>query len=179
MATLEKNDLLRLLVAERGPLIGFIYSLSRDRDLAEDVFQNLVVLTSEKRPVVNDREHFLAWARTAARFEVNNALRKKHRTIPLDEGVLSMLERHWDAADRHPGPALADALEPCLRQLTPNVRQLIKLRYEAGLTGDELARAMGRTLNTVHVALSRAYRLLAECIESRVVADGGVRGRST
>lgn len=176
MAVLDKNDLLRLLVAERGPLLGFVYSLCRDRDLAEDVFQNLVVLTSEKQPTVSGREHFLSWARTAARYEVNNAMRKRHRTIPLDPEVIDLLERQWDEADRQQtGPALAEALGHCLDRLTPNVRRLVRLRYDQGLTGDALAAAMDRTLNAVHVALSRAYRTLAGCIEARVGATEGGR----
>src|SRR5271154_3867430 len=96
---LDKNSLLRLLVAERGPLLGFLYSLARDRDLAEDCFQNLVVLISEKQPEVHDRQHFLAWVRRAARYEMNNALRKRQRTIPLDERVLEVLEKQWELAD--------------------------------------------------------------------------------
>jgi RNA polymerase sigma-70 factor, ECF subfamily len=169
---LDKNSLLRLLVAERGPLCGFLYSLARDRDLAEDCFQNLVVITSEKQPEVHDRQHFLAWARRAARYEMNNALRKRRKTIPLDDKVLEVLEAHWQLADKQVGPSAADALQKCLGSLTPNVRNLVRLRYEEGLTGEELARTLNRTLNAVHVALSRAYRMLAECIDSRVLAEG-------
>ena len=178
---MDKNDLLRLLVAERGPLLGFIASLARDRDLAEDVFQTLVVLTSEKQPAVSSREHFLAWARTAARFEVNNALRKRKRTVPLDDHVVDLLEQQWTAADRQGGPALAEALEHCLGGLTPNVRNLLHQRYEKGLSGEALARSVDRKVNAVYVALSRAYRLLADCIEARVAvtAEGGRRDRPT
>jgi RNA polymerase sigma factor (sigma-70 family) len=171
----DKNDLLRLLVAERGPLLGFIASLARDRDLAEDVFQTLVVLTSEKCPRVDSRERFLSWARTAARFEVNNALRKRQRTITLDEDVLTLLEGQWATADRRPATAMGDALEQCLGQLTPGVRQMLRLRFEDDLSGEDLARAVGRTVNAVYVGLSRAYRSLAGCVEARVTDEGITR----
>jgi RNA polymerase sigma-70 factor (ECF subfamily) len=174
---LDKNSLLRVLVAERGPLLGFLYSLARDRDLAEDCFQNLVVIISEKQPVVNDRQHFLAWARRAARFEMNNALRKRRKTIPLDDKVLEALESQWQIADKQTGPLVAEALQKCLSSMTPNVRNLVRLRYEEGLVGEELARTLNRTLNAVHVALSRAYRMLAACIDSRIVAEGNSDAR--
>ena len=164
----DKNDQLRLLVAERGPLLGFIVSLTRDRDLAEDVFQTLVVITSEKSPEVDSRERFLSWARTAARFEVNNALRKRQRTVALDDNVLTMLESQWSVADRRPANPLGEALEQCLGRLTSNVRRMLRLRFEDELSGEDLARALGRNVNTVYVSLSRSYRLLADCIEARI-----------
>ena len=175
--SLEKNDLLRLLVAERYSLLAFINSICRDRDLAEDVFQNLVVITSEKRPSVTSREHFLSWARTAARFEVRNLARKQRRTITLEEGVMDSLKIHWDNADRNRGPLQAEALERCVGRLTPNARHMLQQRFEAGLTGDSLARALNRKTSAVHVALSRAYRFLAECIGRNSSSNGGGLGK--
>lgn len=172
MPSLDKTDLLRLLVAERGPLLGFITSLCRDRDLAEDVFQTLVVLTSEKGPDVDSRERFLSWARTAARFELNNALRKRNRTVALDDTVLTLLEDRWAAADREPATDVADALGACLEHLTPNVRQMLRLRFEQDLSGEALAKAVGRSLNAVYVGLSRSYKALADCVETRLAGGG-------
>jgi RNA polymerase sigma-70 factor (ECF subfamily) len=174
---LDRNDQLRLLVAERGPLLGFIASLARDRDLAEDVFQTLVVITSEKSPDLDTRERFLSWARTAARYEVNNALRKRHRTVALDDNVMDLLESQWAMADRKPATAIADALDRCLGALTDNARRMLRLRFEDGLSGEDLARALGRTVNTVYVGLSRSYRALADCIEARV-AESEARDRA-
>ena len=176
---LEKNDLLRLLVAERGSLLGFIHSIAVDWDMAEDVFQSLVVITSEKQPPVATREHFLSWARTVARFEVRNLQRKLRRTVALDEAVVDLLKEQWDEADDQSGPVLAEVLERCVSRLTPNMQNILRLRFEKGLTGDALANALQRKTSTVHVALSRAYKFLAECIGRRVHEEGGSIGHLT
>jgi RNA polymerase sigma-70 factor len=172
-APLDRSDLLRLLVAERGPLLGFIHSIARDRDIAEDVFQNVVIITSEKCPTVENREHFLSWARTVARYEVRTISRKQRRTVALDDAVMDALESEWNQVDRGSGPALAEALERCLGRLTPNIRNLLHLRYHRELTGEALAKSLNRKTNAVHVALSRAYRFLGECIERQLAREGG------
>src|SRR4051812_42778075 len=65
----HQSEFVRTLLAERGTLLGFIHSLVRDRHLAEDVFQSVMVAAISKRDEIQDREHLLKWLRTAARFE--------------------------------------------------------------------------------------------------------------
>jgi RNA polymerase sigma-70 factor (ECF subfamily) len=171
---LDRNTLLKLLVAERGPLLGFMYTVCRDRDLAEDMFQNLVVIATEHQPVAQTREQFLSWARTTARYGLYNTMRKQRRSLPLDEDVIYSLEEVWQARSRVTGSSKVEALERCLRSLTPNVRNLLWLRYDKGLSCEEVASELKRNMNAVHVALSRAYKVLAECIQSRLRTGGGV-----
>jgi RNA polymerase sigma-70 factor, ECF subfamily len=170
---LDKESQIRLLVAQRAMILGFIYSITRDADLTEDIFQGLVVLTSEKTPVIESREHFLSWARTSARYMANNAMRSRARLIPLDESILDLLETNWKSMDRHAGVPLSDALEKCLGALSPSSRKLVQLRYNDGLSGPQISDKLGRKLNSVHVGLSRIYKFLADCIESRAAAPGG------
>jgi RNA polymerase sigma-70 factor (ECF subfamily) len=167
---LDKSEMLRLLVAERGPLLGFITSVSPDRAAAEDVFQTLVVITSEKPPVALTREKFLSWARTVARHESGRVMRRRRRTVMLDERVLDQLQDRWSVTDSSNAAQLSESLQRCLGRLTPNARGMLKLRFEESLSGEELAKALGRTVNTVYVALSRAYRALAQCIEQQSLA---------
>lgn len=176
---LDRNHLLRVLVAERGPLLGFMFTVCRDRDLAEDMFQNLVVITSKSEPIVESREQFMSWARTTARYGLYNVMRKQRRQIPLTEHVVELLEDEWSATLQNRGSSQIDALEDCLQSLTPNVQELLKLRYDKGLTCEEVAHTLRRKLNAVHVALSRAYRVLAQCIETRLESEGGIHGRTS
>jgi RNA polymerase sigma-70 factor (ECF subfamily) len=170
---LDRNSLLKLLVSERGPLLGFMFMICRDRDLAEDTFQNLVVITTEHQPNVETREQFLSWARTTSRYGLYNAMRKQRRSMPLNEEIIDLLEEEWVAGSRHTGTSKVDALEQCLPSLSPNVRNLLWLRYDRGLSCEEVAGTLNRKMNAVHVALSRAYKVLAECIQSRLQVREG------
>lgn len=65
----------------------------------------------------------------------------------------------------------ADALKACLERLSPYSRRLIELRYAQGISGPQLAEAVGRKLNTIYVALTRTHRTLAECVRAEMAAD--------
>jgi RNA polymerase sigma-70 factor (ECF subfamily) len=175
---LDRNHLLKMLVSERGSLLGFMFTVCHDRDMSEDMFQNLVVITTEHSPEVETREQFFSWARTTARYGLYNVMRKQRKSIPLSDNVLTFLEHEWETACRDRGSLQADALEKCMRSLTPNIRNLLWLRYERGLSCAEVAKTLNRRLNAVHVALSRTYRVLAECIEQKLASEGGAHGRN-
>jgi RNA polymerase sigma-70 factor (ECF subfamily) len=171
--TPDADEFVRTLLAERGTLLGYIHSIVRDRHLAEDVFQSVMVAAISKRDEIEDREHLLKWLRTAARFEALSQVRRKvGQPAELDEGVLNLLESHWTRHDAHTGSDKADALRHCVDRLTPNARNLLRLRYDEGVSGERLAATVGKSLNTVYVALTRIHRTLADCVRSQLQAEG-------
>jgi RNA polymerase sigma-70 factor (ECF subfamily) len=160
-----------LLLSHRAMLLGYITAIVRDPDLAEDVFQNVALVVLDKAGDV-DGDGFPAWARRVARLESLAALRKRRRAPELlDQSMLDLLEDHWSAGDAAPAPA-RKALRECVEGLSPYARQLIRLRYAEGLSGQDVAERLNRSPNTVYVALSRTYRHLADCVERRLAREG-------
>jgi RNA polymerase sigma-70 factor, ECF subfamily len=161
-----------LLLSHRAMLLGYIASIVRDPDLAEDVFQNVALVVLDKADAVARDEEFPAWARRVARLESLAALRKRRRAPELlDQSVLELLEDEWSAGDAGP-VAARKALRECVEKLSPYARELIRLRYVDGLSGQAVAERLNRSANTVYVALSRTYRHLAGCVESRLAREG-------
>lgn len=156
----------RELWRHRIRLLAYIEVIVRDRDLAEDVFQEVGVAALTKRAEINDREHLVRWLGQAARFHGLTAARDRSRHERVfDARVLDHIEAMWQREE----PAAASgstgaALETCLGRLTGYNRKLIELRYRQGLTGSSLAEAAGRSKNTVYVALARVHKALAECV---------------
>ncbi|HWL09964.1 MAG TPA: sigma factor-like helix-turn-helix DNA-binding protein, partial [Planctomicrobium sp.] len=66
-------------------------------------------------------------------------------------------------------PVTLTALNQCLRKLTENNREIVRLRYLEGRTGSDLARHFGRKLATIYQAISRIHKSLGECIRIRLV----------
>ncbi|QNN22679.1 sigma-70 family RNA polymerase sigma factor [Planctomycetales bacterium ZRK34] len=169
----------RELWRQRIRLLAYIEVIVRDRDLAEDVFQEIGVAALTKRDQINDREHLVRWLGQAARYHGLTAARNRSRHHRLfDSRVLDHIEAMWQRDE----PAAADvsgaALETCLGQLTGYNRKLIELRYRQGLTGSALAEAAGRSKNTVYVALARVHKALAECVTRELRRADGSEGAS-
>jgi RNA polymerase sigma-70 factor (ECF subfamily) len=161
-----------LLLSHRAMLLGYVASIVRDPDLAEDVFQNVALVVLDKAAAVARDEEFPAWARRVARLESLAALRKRRRAPELlDQSVLELLEDEWSAGDAAPVPA-RKALRECVEELSPYARQLIHMRYADGLSALDVAERVNRSPNTVYVALSRTYRHLAGCVERRLAREG-------
>jgi RNA polymerase sigma-70 factor (ECF subfamily) len=161
-----------LLLSHRAMLLGYVVSIVRDPDLAEDVFQNVAVVVLDKAGAVARDEDFPAWARRVARLESLTALRKRKRAPELlDHSVLEMLEGHWSATETAPAPA-RKALRECVERLSPYARQLIHMRYVENLSALAVAERLNRSPNTIYVALSRTYRHLAGCVQRRLAREG-------
>jgi RNA polymerase sigma-70 factor (ECF subfamily) len=169
---IEQFAIMKTLLSERAKVIAYILSLVRQRDLAEDIFQDVCVLALQKQEEIRDRKHLLAWMRVTARFQALNALRKHRRErLPLSDAVLEMLDVHWRMYDDAPNTSLLESLQACLKLLTEKARQLLQERYAEGVDMEEIARRRNRPLNSVYVTLSRAHQALADCLFHRLAQE--------
>ena len=164
---IDQAWLLFLLLRERVKLLAYIRAIVRDDHLAEDVFQDVAVLAVRKREEIRDGRHFLASMRLTARHVALKLMRRNHHYVLLDEVLLDQMEEIWAEHDLSPTSDLVDALRHCLERLSPSAHELVKLRYQDGISGSRLAEVVNRQLNTVYVALSRIHRSLGDCIRQR------------
>jgi RNA polymerase sigma-70 factor (ECF subfamily) len=153
-------------------LLGYIVSIVRNPDLAEDIFQNVAIVVLDKAGAVAKDQEFPVWARRVARLEALTALRQRKRTPELlDQSILETLEDQWTETDSAPAP-VRKALRECVEELSPYAQQLIRLRYVDEFSALEVAERLNRSPNTIYVALSRTYRHLAGCVERRLAREG-------
>jgi RNA polymerase sigma-70 factor, ECF subfamily len=165
---MDQDDLLRLLLAHRGMLLGYTLSIVRDFHLAEDIFQEASVIVLKKGSILDSEDDFAPWARKVVRLEAMNALRRQNKGPGLlDPEMLDGLEQEWCKRDSEPSMSLT-ALRECIEQLGPKARRLIELRYVEGISGGVLAARLNQPLNTVYVTLSRLYKALSQCVEKRL-----------
>ena len=173
---LTKEAIIRRLLRDRALLLGYIRSLGLDEHLAEDVFQNVCVVVIEKSDQAKNWDHFGAWVRTIARFEALNASRKQRKTAQLfDERTLDILDQHWKQYDElRDEQDRAAVIQRCIERLTPYARKLLRLRYQEGMRGADLAEAVHRKVQSVYVALSRAHKAVAACVSRSLSIDRGI-----
>lgn len=163
------SGLVESFLARRRALFAFIFSLTRDFDAAEDVFQELGLAVVDEAARGRSVGDFMAWARELARHRVADYYRRERRRPPPEE-LAGQIER---AFAEHAGSEESDrlrqkALLECLETLPPRSRELVERRYRLGLSPGQIAAAVGWTLGAVKVGLSKARCALAECIRSKL-----------
>ncbi len=165
----------RLFLSNQVALRAFIFGLWPDPCEAEDVLQEVFLTITRKASAFTLGTNFLAWARMVARMEVLAARRRRGRQeARLDrrlsaETVAVLAEA---CPDGWGSEARLSVLMDCLRKLAPKARELVRLRYFEERGPSQIALELGRSVNSVDVALSKTREKLRECMnrEPREIA---------
>jgi len=162
---MNKEDVVRGLIREQTKLVAYLYSIVREGSLAEDLFQEVVVLAMQKHDEISEISHLLLWARRAARFEALKLLRDRRRSeVALDADVLDLLDASWLQSDATDVARETDHLKGCMEKLSPKAREILQLKYFQSADGARIAGLLRTKVHSVYVTLSRIHRTLAECV---------------
>ncbi|MBA4064675.1 MAG: hypothetical protein C0501_13365 [Isosphaera sp.] len=164
---LDANVVVQVLLRERVRLTAAAVVVLRDVHAADDVFQQLVLAALEHPGHFRDADHLLAWSLRAARHRAVDAARRR-RVRTLDDEALDALEAHWSGTPAADPPARVEALQWCLAKVPAAGREVLRLRYEGGLSCGEVADRLRRSVDAVYQTLSRLHRRLRECVEQHL-----------
>jgi RNA polymerase sigma-70 factor (ECF subfamily) len=170
LTMLPPETLAATLLAERLPLTAFYASVTRDFHLAEDVFQEVCVKAVAGAHSFETTAHLMNWARMAGKNRAIDILRARDgRYVGLSDEMLAIIAAEWPEKSR--ADAMQEALEHCIQQITPNNRELLRLRYFERRNCTDVAAFMGRKIETVYQALARLHKTLGDCIRARLQTD--------
>ena len=74
--SLEADEIIRVLMAERNKLVAYAWSISGDFNMGEDVVQEVALLAMAKGGEAGDRARLTVWLRRATRLKSLEALRR-------------------------------------------------------------------------------------------------------
>ena len=142
----------------RAPLISYVYGLTGQREDAEELAQEAFCRVWEKLPTLRQPDRLVSWLyRIAHNLAVSEGRRPRPVTLPAEPAA--------DPPRDDPGAEVHRAVA----RLSDEHRAVVALRHFAGLSHDEIARALGVPAGTVRSPLSRAYDrlrpLLAHLLE--------------
>ena len=178
MANLGDNradEFAQLLAMHESRLFGYIYALVMNMADAEDIYQDTMLALWRKFETYRPGTNFVAWARAAARFEVQHFFRgKSRRKLYFDDSLLRELaetQSLLDSAAAGESDSYTDALRRCKDLLPEKDRRLIELCYSTSYNITQSADRLGRSPQSVCNSLSRIRRVLFDCIRQAVKED--------
>jgi len=146
------------------PVYRYLYSRVGAIHDAEDLTAQTFLRALEALPRYRHRGHFAAWLFAIARHKAIDYYRGRREHVALEETA---------RADDPDPLALAVQSEQharlagLVRTLTEDERELIRLRYTAGLSYGEMAALTGRNEDAVKKALYRLLDRLQDKMEAR------------
>jgi RNA polymerase sigma-70 factor (ECF subfamily) len=146
-------------------------ALLRDRDATEALVQQVFVDAYFHLDQYAPGTDFGAWIRTIAR----NALRKDLRSAVREDRRLAAYRRRLAerlraeaAGARDDSEEYVAALRGCRQLLPPRDAELVRMRYENGLSFEVIAKAQGQSPEAVQRMISRIRCRLRECIRTKL-----------
>lgn len=156
-------DFERLYRSSRDDVYAYAAGLLRDRAAAEDVTAAAFERAYRKRSRFDaSRGSARAWLFGIARNAALDELRRRGRQAALDTDPVDTAS--LAATDDGPGE-LRLLLEQALAKLGPRERELIALKFFAGLSNAEIARVIGTSASNAGTRLHRTMDKLREACD--------------
>ena len=146
------------------PIISLISRMTGDRALAEDLAQETFVKAFRSLAAFDTTRRLSSWLFRIAHNTAIDAMRRaRPPQVPIET-----VHAAADAPDAPPDPVerqeLGHALEAALDALRPDQRAAIVLRYENGLSFDEIGTILGVPEVTARSHVHRARKEMARLL---------------
>jgi RNA polymerase sigma-70 factor (ECF subfamily) len=151
-------------------VLSLLVRLTGDRALAEDLAQETFLKAVRSLAAFDVNRRLSSWILRIAHNTAIDALRRRTLpTVSIDASPGSDGRAREPAAPAAPDPversALHDALEGAMASLKPDQRAAIALRYEEGLSFEEVGHVLGIPEVTARSHVHRARKQLARQLE--------------
>ena len=169
----HRDAFARLFAAHDRWLFAYLVTLLSNPAHAEEVFQEVCVILWREYESFELGTDFVKWASVIAHNQVRKFRRQAKRTgFQLSESTFDKIAvetaRRADLFDYR-----REALTRCMNKLPDDDRDLVQQCYGEGSPSFKaVAQEAGRPLNTVYKSLNRIRRILHECIDRTLSAEG-------
>ncbi|MEW6367736.1 MAG: sigma-70 family RNA polymerase sigma factor [Acidobacteriota bacterium] len=165
-----------LLGRYESPLLRYLLSFTRNRQLAEDLFQETFARLVERKEYYTPEAPFKYYLyRVARNLAVDSARRLKvRRAVSIDETSENDTPMQIPSDDPSPERLamtreLGSTLKRAIDELRDDQREVFLMREELGMTFEEIARMTGVPLPTVKSRMLYALRHLRKSLYGRYV----------
>jgi RNA polymerase sigma-70 factor (ECF subfamily) len=161
----EPRDFAAVMRRHQAMVFSIAFHFVRDRDVAEELAQDVFLQLSRDLPSLSSPDHVTFWLRKVTSHRcIDYARRRRWSTVSLDE----VAEPH--AVTRPGDPLLARRLGDLVGALPPAPRMVVILRYQEDLMPVEIAEVLAMPVGTVKSHLQRSLATLRDKIRD-VIGD--------
>lgn len=167
MTALARDEFVADALAKyEAPLVGYATGIVRDHERARDVVQDTFIRLYQQ-DIEKVRKGLKTWLYTVCRNRALDVLRKEGRVIVTDEDGFAK----WEAEGLSPRAMTdleerVDQVTACLDKLSANQREVIRLKFQQGMSYKEISKVTGLTSGNVgfliHTGLKRMRSLLPD-----------------
>ena len=151
-----KESALNIIInRHRSRIFGYILSKVRDKDTAEDIFQDVFIkiINSLKKGKYNEEGKFIVWAMTITHNLIMDFFRKKKKNRflkPTDDfDIFDVISDHsLNSEESLIKSQVIDDLNILINELPETQKEVLKLRYFSNMSFKEIADKCNISINT-------------------------------
>lgn len=166
----DEDAFCELYASYKNRLIYFAMRFLKSREYAEDVFQDAFTVIWQGRRFINPDTSFSSYLYTIVRNRVLNQLRDLDNQDKLKEQILAQaVDYTEDTKHRIMADDLRHLIACAMQQLTVRQREVFRMSREEQMSHQEIADALGISINTVQEHISTSLRVLRVYLEKHKV----------
>ncbi len=156
----------------RVPIYSYLYSMTHDRQIAEDLAQEAFLRVYRSRESYQQEARFTTWLWTIARnIAIDHLRKKKESRLPEDWEETTMGDPRGgvptDAETLLLEKATQQAVDDCLERLPESQKEALSLRLFGELGNEEISQTMNSTIPAVKSVLHRGRVSLVDCLKRK------------
>jgi len=167
-----------LVNAYKTKVFNMAYSLTRNREIADDLAQDVFIKAYFALPKFKEKSRFGTWLYRIAMNHSRDYLRKKGplSQVPFKETIgdpatldeeMMQKEREMDQKQKH------QVIHEALGKLPEKYRTILSLRDMQGFPYEDISRILGISPGTVDSRLHRARKMLRQKVRLYSEKEGG------
>jgi RNA polymerase sigma-70 factor, ECF subfamily len=162
----DRSSYALLVDAYKGPVFNLALRMTQNREDADDLTQEIFIRAYQQLNKFNLEKKFFTWLYTIGINLIRNHLKKK--ALQVLEGP-SLNEVEQEEKEDKEGRQLAEEshvrLEKAMQQLPMEAREAIILKFQQGLTFEEIAEMTGDSISAVKMRIYRGLDRLKLLIQ--------------
>lgn len=155
-----KNKEIDIVLGMQKRIYNFIHSKVKDKEVSEDILQEVLLKVISKINTLNDKEKIISWVFQITRNEINSYFRNKKFGVSAENTEELALE------DENLTQEFSECIVPLINNLPEKYKEALLLIEIKGLSQKELTNKLGISYSAVKSRVQRARKLLKDSINN-------------